>query len=725
MSMEYGQAKLSFNQLHQLKHLMGAVLTSLSIWALFSLDINSELLLLPAVILVGVLVIKPDVPQMIPERAWRYVTPALVVIILSDFVSTAPEFIPSLVRMIVWLLIYRNLAPRRQREDMQLILLCLFCVVLSGVMTVSLLFALQILLFTPLAMFLLFLICLSERGREEAVTLDWNEFKWLRLLRDLRRVVNYQVLVLCNILFGFVVFVSTILFILTPRFHFDRAIPFLEVRTQPMTGFSDDGVSLGDVSEVSEDTSVAVRIDVPSLGSLQTVPYWRMLVLDQYQDGNFRMSASLRRQLKTVAIRELTTVRGPRPNEASDIWTFYLDGGISRFLPVPGQYGIMRFQAKQDIQFYEEAMIHGLESVKQGVFSYQLEGLQFSSQMPAGETEVTVLNGLIKDNGDYPDSTAVIQLSEEDRGYLRVINEEILDGKVLNASEYARAADEYLNAKFRYSLSPDGQVDKQSPSEDPIVNWLLEGSLGHCELFAGAFVLLAREMGIPTRMIVGFTGGSWNGVEDYFLLRNSDAHAWVEFYDQETQLWVRGDPTPSGIPGTSLVGQESFQIETGWDAWVDSLRIQWYRRIVNFEQEDQLALFSAIKTFTSNFSAEFRTRIDGISEFIKERLVGESAYSAFAVLAFGFLVIAVALYLLWRCRDSLRDWFYLLAERQSRLLHLRQEASKLLKKVKMRKPEQENHGLVLELQAIRFGPEISNEAARQTFTSARRYLRGS
>ena len=64
MSMEYEQAKrLSFNQLHQLKHLMGAVLTSLSIWAFVLAGYQLRATFLPAVILVGVLVIKPDVPQ--------------------------------------------------------------------------------------------------------------------------------------------------------------------------------------------------------------------------------------------------------------------------------------------------------------------------------------------------------------------------------------------------------------------------------------------------------------------------------------------------------------------------------------------------------------------------------------------------------------------------------------------------------------------------------------
>ena len=75
---------------------------------------------------------------------------------------------------------------------------------------------------------------------------------------------------------------------------------------------------------------------------------------------------------------------------------------------------------------------------------------------------------------------------------------------------------------------------------------------GHCELFAGAFTLLARTAGHPTRVVGGFVGGTWN--EDYLIVRNSNAHAWCEIFDG-AESWLRVDPTMSagGAGGQSVL----------------------------------------------------------------------------------------------------------------------------------------------------------------------------
>ena len=57
-------------------------------------------------------------------------------------------------------------------------------------------------------------------------------------------------------------------------------------------------------------------------------------------------------------------------------------------------------------------------------------------------------------------------------------------------------------------------------------------------------VVILREMGIPARLVTGFLGGEFNNLGDYYLVRESDAHAWVEVYFPEYG-WVSFDPTPS------------------------------------------------------------------------------------------------------------------------------------------------------------------------------------
>ena len=65
---------------------------------------------------------------------------------------------------------------------------------------------------------------------------------------------------------------------------------------------------------------------------------------------------------------------------------------------------------------------------------------------------------------------------------------------------------------------------------------------GFCEHYATSFTLLMRIAGIPARVVVGYQGGEINPIGSYLVVRQSDAHAWVEVWLQG-QGWVRVDPT--------------------------------------------------------------------------------------------------------------------------------------------------------------------------------------
>ena len=75
---------------------------------------------------------------------------------------------------------------------------------------------------------------------------------------------------------------------------------------------------------------------------------------------------------------------------------------------------------------------------------------------------------------------------------------------------------------------------------------------GFCEHIASAFVVLMRNLDIPARIVTGYQGGELNGVDNYWVVRQSDAHAWAEVW-QAGSGWVRVDPTASVAPGR--VGQ--------------------------------------------------------------------------------------------------------------------------------------------------------------------------
>ena len=214
-------------------------------------------------------------------------------------------------------------------------------------------------------------------------------------------------------------------------------------------------------------------------------------------------------------------------------------------------------------------------------------------------------------------------------------------GTEVNTEEVGQKILAYLQATHRYSLSPGGFEEG-----DPVVQWLGDQRPGHCELFAGAFTLLARTAGIPTRMVVGFSGGSWNSFEDFFVVRNRNAHAWCEIFDGKE--WVRFDPTPGGAGGRGSMagtqGLRGFASESDFSAWVDSLRVMWYRQVINFDdssQEELIEDLSGVFRELGDFLREFFVALGQVLSEAAQVIFSTLRESAVAALAFVALIVSI------------------------------------------------------------------------------------
>ncbi len=168
-----------------------------------------------------------------------------------------------------------------------------------------------------------------------------------------------------------------------------------------------------------------------------------------------------------------------------------------------------------------------------------------------------------------------------------------------------RALSYFRQQPFVYTLSP-GPI----AGEDPIDHFLFESRRGFCEHYAGSFALMMRVAGIPSRVVVGYLGGERNPRADHWVIRQSDAHAWVEVYIPSLGWW-RVDPTaavaPERVeqpinPALSLdADQVVFRVAgDGWfaNAWynavwlVDAVDLNWHRWVVGFSAERQSSLLA-------------------------------------------------------------------------------------------------------------------------------------
>ena len=135
---------------------------------------------------------------------------------------------------------------------------------------------------------------------------------------------------------------------------------------------------------------------------------------------------------------------------------------------------------------------------------------------------------------------------------------------------------------------------------------------GFCEHIASSFVILMRALDVPARIVTGYQGGELNGVDGFWTIRQSDAHAWAEVW-YEGRGWVRVDPTSAVAPGRTgafqrlqapqnVVGQAlrnlnpafSLQLRATWEAINNS----WNQWVLNYTQGKQLNLLKNIG-FTS------------------------------------------------------------------------------------------------------------------------------
>jgi len=620
------RAQLTPEELHHVKWMLGGVLTLLAVWTVFYMDVAAWSLLLATTLTTLAALVWPRLPARVPALAHTLAFPVIVAFFAGDLWLTS-EVLPALVRLGMWLLMYRGISYRQRRDDLQVLVLGLFLIVVAGVLTVSLFFAVQILIYTGCALGFLLVITLTDSleggqkpGPHKAGDMPtWAAHAdWGRLFRRLREVADWRVVTLGGVLFAAVLGLSAGLFLALPRFQWENSL-FSDryVAKKARSGFS-DSIKFGDVSEIIQDTSVALSVDVSDRSQVPMAPYWRMVVLDEYRDGTFRFSAGLKREALGKD-RTDTALRGEaRPSVGEAVfWTFYLESGVSRYLPLLGEFERVQFREPQNFQYAAELNVVALRNEPVSMTAYRVESMDTSGILPDPafarrwqERDPAVAPRMVMQRR--------VGVGDSDRTRLEQIVAEItMCGPRLAADEFTRRTEEWLRKNHAYSLSPR----VPGGGGDPLVRWLVSHEAGHCELFAGAFVLLARTAGFPARVVTGFRGGTWNGFSNNFTLRNSDAHAWAEIFDESTGAWVRGDALGVAAAAETSEAQRDAawvrRMDRSWSARFDSLRIFWYRRIVNFDQRSQVEALRAVKMATQNSGKRLREAVEQLGADLK------------------------------------------------------------------------------------------------------------
>jgi transglutaminase-like putative cysteine protease len=114
--------------------------------------------------------------------------------------------------------------------------------------------------------------------------------------------------------------------------------------------------------------------------------------------------------------------------------------------------------------------------------------------------------------------------------------------------DYVAAVNHYLQDGFTYDETPD----PVSPGRGTLDGFLFETKSGYCQHFSGAMAILLRMGGIPARVATGFSPGGYSERKNAWIVRDTDAHSWVEAWFDEYG-WVTLDPTPAATPARSQI----------------------------------------------------------------------------------------------------------------------------------------------------------------------------
>lgn len=366
------------------------------------------------------------------------------------------------------------------------------------------------------------------------------------------------------------------LFIFFPRMAPLWSVPL--VSGEARTGLSDT-MTPGDISSLAQNSERAFRVTFGGPMPAHRDRYWRGLILDRFDGETW------------------SQWQEERPQRLGRV---DLDAGIGNL--ADNQYDVL-------MEASGERWVYALDNSRavSGNVS-EVAGDLFRLQRPA-DTSVRYRMALEPAaSGTGPLTPAerrrYLQLPERGNERSRQLARE-LSASTGSDLAFARAIlDRFSQQPYFYTLRPPQMPD------DPVDTLLFDAKRGFCAHYASATTFLLRSAGIPARVVAGYQGGSTGADDAYLIVRQYDAHAWVEAWVSGSG-WIRLDPTAAIAPDRiesglrDAVAEEGSFLEDNWTSpqrygdvavvqWLslqmDRVNYNWQRWVVGYQGQSQMDL---------------------------------------------------------------------------------------------------------------------------------------
>lgn len=472
-----------------------------------------------------------------------------------DFLWVSRHPFITVLDLMLYLISIRALSPKANRDLIQMIALAFFCLLGSAALTTDLIYGAFFLCFSFLLPWALLMVSIKAELEGERDLLRGRVAVpgALVLPPGFAQILTTGLVTRMILAIGISLLMTFLFFSLFPRFTIGQLAGKLNL-TEPLVGFTPE-IRLGELGKILSDPTPVARVQLPHPPKDEL--YLRGIALDHFDGTNWKRTVKKSHRLYSSEGR-FQLLDSPLPKKEA---TVYLEDTGTRILfgiPWTSQITLpLHFlEVSEDEVFTAQGIFYpfryNLEFIPEYFRPYPWENLKRLDPVPAH-----------------------LKL------YLDLPPRELLPVQIF-AHEHeptGKWIPEVLEEFFRYRYTLD-----LVPSATPLHTFFARRE-GHCELFATALALMLRASGIPSRIVAGFRGGEFIEDQGYYLVRQRNAHSWVEVW-VEGHGWIPLDPTPPApIPASWLARfREGVQRTLEW------LRFFWLEYIVDYNLRTQKEL---------------------------------------------------------------------------------------------------------------------------------------
>jgi transglutaminase-like putative cysteine protease len=403
-----------------------------------------------------------------------------------------------------------------------------------------------------------------------------------RILKS-RRVIGQKFLLITCLLSIPIFLFTAALFVLFPRIALSVVL-LNHSRPGRMIGFSDH-VDLGGVGKLRENVAIAMRVEYPNLPPdppARIALYLRGTAFDQYDGKSWLRSLSQqagRRGLE-VAQKDGAVPLFRYPDPVRDrVMRIMLEPIDPPVLFVPPDAVALKLVPRSAALYATPPTVLSGPEDEYKYASADDRGVRYEVYLAqAGEAHVQLL--------PVGQRKRYLALPPGLPNRIRELARQWAGART-DPYDQARAIEAHLRTDYRYDLdSPSGAA------ADPLDDFLFRSKRGHCEFYSTAMAVLLRTLGVPTRNVTGFIGGTFNRFGRFYAVRQGDAHSWVEVY-VDARGWTRFDPTPpaNSQPQSEITGVLAF-IRDFYEAATQ----RWNRHVINYDLKQQFDLLSSMRS---------------------------------------------------------------------------------------------------------------------------------